>query len=57
MNHSQMLAKAAKWMYDRKDAVDYWRWQVLSDMNINDPSAPKFPAKKAAQVFGDLVRL
>lgn len=54
-NYQQQRARAAEWMYDRKDRpVDWWRWQVLTSRN-NDPESRGLDDKTAFLIFADLV--
>lgn len=54
-NYSEQRAKAAEWMYKRKDRpVDWWRWHVLTKHN-NDPETLGIDDKTAFLIFADLV--
>lgn len=48
-------SEAAKWIYERRDAVTWWRWTVLTSHNNNDPATLKIPDKDAFLIFADLV--
>ena len=54
-DYSEERAKAAKWMYDRKNRpVEWWRWTVLTERN-NDPETLRLDDKTAFLIFADLV--
>jgi hypothetical protein len=49
-------AKAAEWMYKRKDLpVEWWRWQVLTHHN-SDKETLGLDEKTAFLIFADLVQ-
>ena len=47
-------SQAARWIHDRKDRVDWWRWQVLTKHN-KDEETLGFDEKTAFLIFSDLV--
>jgi hypothetical protein len=53
--HEQRRACAARWMYERRERVDWWRWSVLTDVNT-DPEGLRLPHKEAVVIFADLVQ-
>jgi hypothetical protein len=54
-DYAKARAKAAEWMYKRKDRpVDWWRWQVLTTHN-NDPDTLGLDDRSAFLIFADLV--
>jgi len=52
---AQQRAKAAKWIYDRRDRVKWWRSSVLTERN-NDPETLKLPPETAYLIFADMVQ-
>jgi hypothetical protein len=51
----EQRAKAAKWLYDRKDRVTWWRWSVLTPKN-KDPESLQLTPITACNIFIDLYR-
>ena len=54
--YPQQRAQAARWIYDRRGRVDWWRWQVLTEQNKNDTECLKLAPKTAFLIFSDLVQ-
>ena len=47
--------RAAKWIYERKDRVYWWRFVVLTEYNSKDPDTLKLDVKTAGRIFSDFI--
>jgi hypothetical protein len=54
--YPKQRARAAKWMYDRRDRVGWWRWWVLTERNSQDPECLKIEPNTAFLIFADMVQ-
>ena len=54
-DYSKKRSEAAKWMFERRDRVDFWNWNVLTDHNP-DPESLGFDDIVAWSIFRDLVK-
>lgn len=55
LSHDQRRSCAARWMYERRERVGWWRWWVLTDANP-DPEGLRLPPREAFLIFADLVQ-